>query len=75
MRHKGYDWDGAIDYYDRSIEVAIRLGRESEVLKSMMEKLNIYMLQNKVENARMLHNQIVRRIQNLPSESYKGTKC
>ena len=33
MRHKGYDWDGAIDYYDRSIEVAIRLGRESEVLK------------------------------------------
>lgn len=32
------------------------------------------MLQNKVENARMLHNQIVRRIQNLPSESYKGTK-
>lgn len=74
LRHKGYDLDGAIDYYDRSIEVAIRLGRESEVLKSMMEKLNIYMLQNKVENARELHNEIVRRIHNLPSGMYKGTK-
>lgn len=74
LRHKGYDLDGAIDYYDRSIEAAKRLGRESEVLKSMMEKLNIYILQNKVENARMLHYQIVRRIQNLPSGSYKGTK-
>ena len=74
MRHKGYDLDGAIDYYDRSIEAAIRLGRESEVLKSMMEKLNIYMLQNKVENARELHNKIVRRIHNLPSGMYKGTK-
>ncbi len=74
LRHKGYDWDGAIDYYNRSIEAAIRLGRESEVLKSMMEKLNIYMLQNKEEDARMLHSQIVRRIQNLPSGSYKGTK-
>ena len=74
LRHKGYDLDGAIDYYDRSIEAAIRLGRESEVLKSMMEKLNIYMLQNKVENARELHNKIVRRIHNLPSGMYKGTK-
>lgn len=74
LRHKGYDLDGAIDYYDRSIETAIRLGRESEVLKSMMEKLNIYMLQNKVENARELHNEIVRRIHNLPSGMYKGTK-
>lgn len=74
LRHKGYDWDGAIDYYDRSIEAAIRLGRESEVLKSMMEKLNIYMLQNRKEDARMLHSQIVIRIQNLPSGSYKGTK-
>ena len=74
LRHKGYDLDGAIDYYDRSIEAAIRLGRESEVLKSMMEKLNIYMLQNKVENARELHNEIVRRIHNLPSGMYKGTK-
>lgn len=74
LRHKGYDLDGAIDYYNGSIEAAIRLGRESEVLKSMMEKLNIYMLQNKKEDARMLHNQIVRRIQTLPSESYKGTK-
>lgn len=52
LRHKGYDWDGAIDYYNRSIEVAIRLGRESEVLKSMMEKLNIYMLQNKEEDCK-----------------------
>ena len=66
--------DCAIDYYDRSIEAAIRLGRESEVLKSMMEKLNIYMLQNKVENARELHNKIVRRIHNLASGMYKGTK-
>ncbi len=74
LRHKGYDWDGAIDYYNRSIEVAIRLRRESEVLKSMMEKLNIYMLQKKEEDARMLHFQIVRRIQDLPSGSYKGTK-
>lgn len=74
LRHKGYDLDGAIDYYDRSIETAIRLGRESEVLKSMMEKLNIYMLQNKVENARELHNEIVRRIHKLPSGMYKGTK-
>ena len=74
LRHKGYDLDGAIDYYDRSIDAAIRLGRESEVLKSMMEKLNIYMLQNKVENARELHNKIVRRIHNLPSGMYKGTK-
>lgn len=74
LRHKGYDLDGAIDYYDRSIEAAIRLDRESEVLKSMMEKLNIYMLQGKTENARMLHNQIVGRIQSLPSGSYKGTK-
>ena len=74
LRHKGYDWDGAIEYYDRSIEAAIRLGRESEVLKSMMEKLNIYILQNKVENARMLHNQIVKRIQHLPSGLYMGTK-
>lgn len=74
LRHKGYDLDGAIDYYDKSIEAAIRLGRESEVLKSMMEKLNIYMLQNKVENARELHNKIVRRIHNLPSGMYKGTK-
>lgn len=74
LRHKGYDLDGAIDYYDRSIEAAIRLGRESEILKSMMEKLNIYMLQNKVENARELHNKIVRRIHNLPSGMYKGTK-
>lgn len=74
LRHKGYDLDSAIDYYDRSIEAAIRLGRESEVLKSMMEKLNIYMLQNKVENARELHNEIVRRIHNLPSGMYKGTK-
>ena len=74
LRHKGYDLDCAIDYYDRSIEAAIRLGRESEVLKSMMEKLNIYMLQNKVENARELHNEIVRRIHNLPSGMYKGTK-
>lgn len=74
LRHKGYDLDGAIDYYDRSIEAAIRLGRESDILKSMMEKLNIYMLQNKVENARELHNKIVRRIHNLPSGMYKGTK-
>lgn len=74
LRHKGYDLDGAIDYYDRSIEVAIRLGRESEILKSMMEKLNIYILQNKVENAETLHYQIVKRVQNLPSGLYKGTK-
>lgn len=74
LRHKGYDWEGAIDYYDRSIEVAIRLGRESEVLKGMMEKLNIYILQNKSEDARMLHNKIVKRIHNLPHGSYKGTK-
>lgn len=32
------------------------------------------MLQHKVENARKLHNEIVNRIHNLPSEMYKGTK-
>ncbi len=74
LRHKGYDWDGAIDYYDRSIEVAIKLGSENDVLKSMMEKLNIYMLQCKVEKARKLHNEIVRRIYNLQSGLYKGTR-
>lgn len=74
LRHKGYDLNGAIDYYDRSIEAALRLGRESEVLKSMIEKLNIYILQNKSEDASILHNKIVRRIHNLPSDSYKGTK-
>lgn len=74
LRHKGYDLDGAIEYYDKSIEVAIKLGRESEVLKSMMEKLNIFILQNKSEDARMLHGVIVKRIQNLPSGTYIGTK-
>lgn len=74
LRHKGDDLDGAIQYYNRSIEVAIRLGRESEVLKAMMEKLNIYILQNKSRDARILHNEIVRRIQSLPHGLYKGTK-
>ena len=47
--------------------------RISEQL-SLMEKLNIYILQNKSEDASILHNEIVRRIQNLPSGLYKATK-
>ena len=74
LRHEGYDLEGAIDYYNRSIEAAIKLGRESEVLKSMIEKLNIYILQNKLGEARSLHNEIVRRIHNLPPGLYKGTR-
>lgn len=74
LRHKGYDLDGAIEYYDQSIETAIRLERESEVLKSMMEKLNIYILQNKSEDARKLHDIIEKRIQALPAGTYTGTR-
>lgn len=74
LRHKGYDLDGAIEYYDQSIEAAMKLNKESEVLKSMMEKLNIYILQNKSEDAGKLYSIIEKRIQDLPIGKYIGTR-
>lgn len=74
LRHEGYDLDRAIDFYDCAISAAQKHQRESDVLKSMMEKLNIYIFQRKTNEARNIHKEIVERIRRLPADSYTGTK-
>lgn len=74
FRHQGKDLDSAVRYYDESIRIATELGRKSEIIKSMREKLVILLCQERFEDARKLHQQICLTISSLPPNSYTGTR-
>jgi tetratricopeptide (TPR) repeat protein len=74
LRHQGYDYDMAINYYNRAINKAIELGIQSEIIKNMREKLIIYLLTGNKANSEKLFDEINKRIECLPSNGYKATK-
>ncbi len=74
LRHQGKNFDAAIQFYNESIAVAEEMGAESEVIKSMREKLVIFQLRNQKEEACELHYQICFKVNQLPPTGYKGTR-
>lgn len=74
-RHQGKELDLAIKYYDESIRVAKRLNRKSEIIKSMREKLTIYLCRRQNNAARKLYRKIAVEVHALPESSYSGTKA
>jgi hypothetical protein len=73
-RHEGYDYDIAIEYYDKAIKSAVLLNQKSEIIKSMREKLVILMLRGQKEQADKLYNEIGRYIEQLPGDGYFSTQ-
>jgi tetratricopeptide (TPR) repeat protein len=74
LRHQGYDLDNAVKYYEKAISSAKLLGNESEIIKSMREKLLIYMLRGNRESAKQLYSDIKNLIEKLPENSYLLTR-
>lgn len=73
-RHQGKELSIAVEYYDRSIDAAKRLGRKSELIKGMREKLTILLCRNQLRTAQKLYRKIEFYISALPDDSYTGTK-
>lgn len=74
LRHQGKDFETAVQFYDESIAAAEKMNARSEVIKSMREKLVIFMLRQQREEARDLHYQICLKINQLPATGYQGTR-
>lgn len=74
LRHQGKDLDSALEYYRKSNEVASKLGREGEKIKSIREELTILLFQGKFEEAHILHKKLCMLVRKLPKDSYKGTR-
>lgn len=57
LRHKGYDLDSAVVYYNNSIEIAEKNFSNSEVINGMLEKLMIFLLrEDKVQSDILFHD-------------------
>lgn len=74
-RHQGRDFNAAIAFYDKSISSAKKLGRKSEVLRGMREKLTVLLCQEQMKSAKKLYRKISFYMTLLPEEGYKETKA
>lgn len=74
LRHQGRDFDAAVQFYDESIAAAETMGAHSQEIKSMREKLVIFLLRGQREAACDLHHQICLRVNQLPPTGYKETR-
>lgn len=74
LRHQGKDLDAAIQFYNKSISAAKKLNKKSEVIKSMREKLIIFLLRRQTEDACNLHYQICTLVNCLPKSGYTETR-
>ncbi len=74
LRHKGYDLEQSIVKYDEAILYAEQFGQNSIVIKCMREKLIILLCQNRISEAKTLHQKIWLQIKHLPKDGYKQTR-
>lgn len=74
-RHQGKELDLAVSFYNESIRAAKRLGRKSEVIMGMREKLTILMCRRQKTAARKLYRKIAVEVNGLPQDGYSGTKA
>jgi len=74
-RHQGKELDLAISFYNESIRAAKRLGRKSEIITGMREKLTILMCRRQKTAARKLYRKIAVAVSGLPQDGYPGTKA
>lgn len=74
-RHQGKELDLAVNFYNESIRAAKRLGRKSEIIMGMREKLTILMCRRQKTAARKLYRKIAMEVNGLPQDGYSGTKA
>lgn len=74
-RHQGRDFNAAIEFYDKSISSAKKLGRKSEILRGMREKLTVLLCQQQMKSAKKLYRKISFYMTFLPEDGYKETKA
>lgn len=74
-RHQGKELGQAIKFYDESIRAAKRLGRKSEIIMGMREKLTILMCRKQKIAARKLYRKIAVAVRDLPQDGYSGTRA
>lgn len=74
LRHQGKDFDAALKFYDKSISAAEKIRSRSEVIKSMREKLIVFLLRGQKNEACNLHYEICMKINQLPATGYKETR-
>lgn len=74
-RHQGENLRIAIQFYNRSIYAAKELGRKSEIIKGMREKLAILLCCHQVKAAQKLYRKIIVYVHELPKDGYAGTKA
>lgn len=74
IRHEGYNLEHALTYYNESIKKAEETHKESEIIKSMLEKLSIYLLREDIPQSKELMRTIKTRMTKLPNSGYYFTK-